>query len=365
MNSERNISIDVMRGLTIALMILVNTPGSWSHVYAPLLHADWHGATPTDFVFPFFLFIVGCAMFFSFKKHREEGSIPWSRILKRTGLLFLTGVFLNIYPFQSGPESWRIMGVLQRIALCYFCAAILILTLSNKQLIVSCFVILAGYWGILEWGSVDPYSLEHNLIKEFDIAVFSAAHIWQGKGIPFDPEGLLSSLPAMVSLLAGYLTCKMLSEVQGTKKQIRYLLLFTVSLSLLSFLLHPFNPINKSLWTSTYVLLTTSGAMGLLACITYLREFSLMRWSMEPLRVYGTNPLFIYLMSWIVAASLMWLIKIEVDGQTISAYHRAFLWLKDTGLNAKNASLAFALINVLGFYLLSYVLYRKQIFIKL
>jgi predicted acyltransferase len=364
MATQRFAAIDVLRGLTLALMILVNTPGSWAHVYAPFLHAKWNGLTPTDFVFPFFLFIVGAAMFYSLKQARLTNTIPWLKIVKRTLLLFLIGVALNIYPFTTAVEHFRVMGVLQRIALCYFFGAILIIKLPDKYLLFSCVGLLLAYWLLLVVGSAEPYSLEHNIGRSLDIWVFGAAHLYQGTGIAFDPEGLLGTLPAIVTLLSGYLTCLWLQNLNGHGHQIRSLLMGALGLSIAAIVWQFVHPINKSLWTGSYVLITTAGAWCVLALIIWAWEIKNWRTGLEAMRIFGTNPLFIYILSWLIAATLARLIKLDMDGQQVSAYKAGFLWLSQF-LSPNNASLAFALINVAVLYLIALFMYRKNIFIKL
>ena len=192
--SDRLLALDAFRGLTIAFMIIVNTPGSWVYVYGPLRHAEWHGCTPTDLVFPFFLFIVGVAMRFSFARHNYQ---PSSDLLKkifwRTVTIFSFGLLLNAYPFIRQDWDWtslRIMGVLQRIGLAYGLAAILILYLSEKKLWISCGIILIGYWLILLlFCGSDPFALSSNTASAIGIAILGENHLSRGTGIPFDPEG--------------------------------------------------------------------------------------------------------------------------------------------------------------------------------
>lgn len=364
MTTQRFAAIDVLRGLTLALMILVNTPGSWAHVYPPLLHAHWHGVTPTDFIFPFFLFIVGAAMFYSLKHARISDTIPWFKIIKRTALLFLIGVALNIYPFTSPAEDWRVMGVLQRIALCYFFAAILIIKLPTKALLFASAGLLIFYWSLLVFGSSEPYSLEHNLVRKIDLLVFGASHLYLGTGIAFDPEGLLATLSATVTVLSGYFSCLWLQNLNGHDKQIRALLLGAVALTIASLMWQLVHPINKSLWTGSFVLLTTAGAWCVLAVIIWAWEIKNWRMGLEAMRIFGTNPLFIYILSWLIAATLASVISLDVGGQQVSGYDAGFIYLNQW-LNPNNASLAFALINVAVLYLIALFMYRKNIFIKL
>lgn len=199
--STRLVSLDIFRGMTVAFMIIVNTPGSWKFVYAPLRHSEWHGCTPTDLVFPFFLFIVGVSMWYSMKKYGHEintGSII--RILRRTLSIFALGLFLAIFPrfVDRDYSTLRIMGVLQRIALAYLFGSIICLTVKRERLWIVIAVILLAYWAILRiFGGSDPFSLEGNIASKFDAAILGTKHLYKGFGIPFDPEGLLRTIPAL------------------------------------------------------------------------------------------------------------------------------------------------------------------------
>ncbi|MDN4502555.1 heparan-alpha-glucosaminide N-acetyltransferase domain-containing protein [Alteromonadaceae bacterium BrNp21-10] len=360
---QRVAALDVLRGLTIALMILVNTPGSWSHVYAPFLHADWHGVTPTDFVFPFFVFIVGAAMAYSLRSVIANGERPIGKIIKRAGLMFLIGFILNIFPFTGDPENWRILGVLQRIALCYLIGSLLILYLKPKLLLITCAAILLGYWGLLGSWSSDPYSLTDNIVLPFDVAVLGASHLYQGKGLAFDPEGLISTLPAIVTLLSGYLTCVLLQGISQISQQIKTLLMGSLLMAIVGGLWHLLMPINKSLWTSSYVLICTAAAWAVLAFIIWAWELRQWRFGLESMRIYGSNPLVVYVGSWLLASTL-YAISVDVDGKSISSYKAIFNAL-DSIFPSKLASLIFALMIVSIFYLLALVLYRKKLFVKL
>ena len=210
----RYLALDAFRGITIALMILVNTPGSWAHVYPPLLHADWHGATPTDFVFPFFLFIIGSAMFFSFKKSNFLANPSQViKIIKRGLIMFFIGFMLNVIPFTINPENWRIMGVLQRIGIAYIIASCLVLMLNRKGvLLISAFILLA-YWALLLTIGDGALTLEGNIIRQLDLSLLGASHMYTMRGVSFDPEGILSTIPAVVSMLLGFEVTRYLTSI--------------------------------------------------------------------------------------------------------------------------------------------------------
>jgi predicted acyltransferase len=222
--NQRFYSLDVFRGATVALMILVNNPGSWDHIYAPLEHAPWHGCTPTDLVFPFFLFAVGNAMAFVMPKLETGGtSVFLKKIFKRTLLIFLIGLFLNWSPFirwqddhivlrhwvnPDNPENGvRILGVLQRIALCYLFASLIIYFFKIRGAFVAASVLLLGYWVLCLLGNpTDPFSIDGWFGTGIDKNILGIAHMYKGEGRAFDPEGIMSTIPAITQVIFGYLT---------------------------------------------------------------------------------------------------------------------------------------------------------------
>lgn len=363
---ERSLALDVFRGLAIAGMILVNTPGSWAHIYAPLRHADWHGCTPTDLVFPFFLFATGAAMFFSFARSDYRPTPDILRgIARRSALLVLIGIALNAYPFLAPLGEWRIPGVLQRIGLAYALGALLVLYCPGWWRGVVALVIMLGYWWLLvAFGGADPFGLESNLVRRIDIALLGESHLWGGTGIPFDPEGLLSTLPAVVSVLAGFEAARVSRRAPSLSAAMQRLLLGGAVMVVLGWLWGLWFPINKALWTSSYVLYTSGIGWLTLAALMLLVDHFGWRKLARPLQIYGTNPLFIYILS-IVAARTLWVITLaDGEGGEVSLY----TWLYQQLLplaEPLNASLVFALAHVLLFYLLSLALYRRNIIIKL
>lgn len=360
-STRRSLALDVFRGIAIAGMILVNTPGSWAHVYAPLLHAQWHGCTPTDLVFPFFLFATGAAMYFSLSR---SGYRPTAGVLvglaRRVGLLVLIGILLNAYPFTEPLSQWRLPGVLQRIGLAYGLAALLVLYLPVHWRVPVCALLLLGYWAaLLAFGGSDPYGLAHNAVRRVDLALLGAAHLWDGFGIAFDPEGLLSTLPAIVSVIAGFEAARLVSSTGGRWFSVLYLALIGAVCLALSLLWQQWLPINKALWTPSYVLYTSGISWLLLAGLILVLEIAGLRRLGRWLEIYGTNPLFIYIVS-ILLARTLWFIPVG----EISLYTWLYQQLLPV-LSPMNASLAFALVHVLLFWLLSLVLYRRGIIIKL
>ncbi len=362
MVKQRFLALDVMRGLTLALMILVNTPGSWSYVYGPLLHADWHGATPTDFVFPFFMFIVGSAMFFAMRGLSQlTAAAQTQKILRRVALLFAIGVLLSAYPFTTSLENWRIMGVLQRIAIAYGFAAFIILYFGFTSRMIISAVLLVGYWVLLNLAA-DPYSLEQNLVRQFDIALFGESHLWQGKGLAFDPEGVLSTFPSIVNVIIGFEATRVLLTGEDKTKALSQLFVAALLLISAALVWNLWFPINKSLWTSSFVLLTCGVAILLLLLLVKLEQSTAAN-AIKPVyrffEIIGKNPLFIYVLSGLLATTL-YLIPVG-DKSAYVALYDLFQVFADPYL----ASLLFALLMVLILWLVAWVLHKRNIIISL
>ena len=365
--SQRLVSLDVFRGLTIILMIIVNTPGTWAHVFSPLRHSEWHGCTPTDLVFPFFLFIVGVAMWFSFKKFDHKFTkYALLKILKRTALIFLIGLFMNAFP-KFDIAHLRIMGVLQRIALAYGLGAFLILLFGSRGRWVLAFAVLFGYW-IIMWvfGGDNPYGLENNFARKIDLAVFGINHVHKGFGIPFEPEGLLSTLPAMVNVLLGFLAGEIIGKTEIKKNIPLKLLVYGGVSVLLAILWNTIFPINKPLWTSSYVLCSVGIGMISLAILIWIIDIKEWRKWAHPFLVYGMNPLALYVLSILWVKVILYLVYFRSDGETLNGY--AWLYQKvfiPIGGPGEFGSFLFALFHGVLFWLIGYILYRKKIFIKI
>ncbi|MDG5800254.1 heparan-alpha-glucosaminide N-acetyltransferase domain-containing protein [Marinilabiliaceae bacterium ANBcel2] len=365
--SGRYLALDVLRGITIAFMIIVNTPGSWQYIYAPLRHASWHGCTPTDLVFPFFLFVVGVSMFFSFSKYKNSFSKEsLLKVGKRTLLIFAIGFFINSYPqWMTDYSQVRIMGVLQRIALAYGISALIVLGVKHKWLPGISGAILLFYWGILYFfGGADPYSLEGNITSAFDSAILGEQHLYGGFGKPFDPEGVLSTIPSVVTVLLGYLAGKMIKETNRDRVPMK-LLLYGAVFTAAGYIWGLVFPINKALWTSSYVLYTGGLAAILFAILIFIIDLKgYKKWS-SFFVVFGMNPLFIFALSGVWAKTLRLLIKIpDSKGDLISAdtwlYETIFVPLAGN----MNGSLLYAITHIIFFWLIGYILYKKRIFIK-
>ena len=311
-NQKRLLSIDVLRGMTIFFMIIVNDPGSWNYVYAPLEHAPWNGWTPTDLVFPFFVFIVGLSMSFSFRKFNNDKNQLIRKILWRTAMIFLVGLLLNWYPFfNKSLTNLRLFGVLQRIALAYGFGALLCAFLNVRALIGALIIILFGYWGILlSTGVDDPLSLENNLVRSIDLMLFGENHIYHGYGIPFDPEGLLSTLPTIGTVILGFLTGKMIQSTDSNQTKIINLIVIGPILIILAYIWQWLGfPINKPIWSISYVLLTAGLAMILFALLLWLIDVKEWTGWTYIFRVFGLNPLAAFALSGLIMKTFF-LIKI-------------------------------------------------------
>jgi len=372
METNRLVALDTFRGMTIAFMIVVNTPGTWGHVYAPLRHAEWHGCTPTDLVFPFFLFIVGVAMRFSFKRYDFTLSPEITKkILGRMFTIFAFGLLLSAYPFIRQDWNWenfRIMGVLQRIGISYGCAAFLILKLNRRQLVIFSGILLLFYWLIL-WcfgiiSGLDPYGLESNLPRWIDLALLGDTHLYYGTGIPFDPEGLLSTLPAVITVLIGYITGIVIQEMENGIEKVKYLLKAGVIITIIGWIWGFFFPINKQLWTSSYVLFTGGIAIIILAICIFFIDIKGFKKLAYPFVIFGTNSIFLFTVSGLWVKTIL-KIKFILNEKTVSGYTYLYQTVFQPLAGDLNGSLLFALSNVGMWWLILYWMYRKKIFIKI
>ena len=377
---ERFYSLDVFRGATVCLMILVNNPGSWSYIYAPLEHAPWHGLTPTDLVFPFFLFAVGNAMAFVMPKLQAAGdAVFWKKILKRTALIFLIGLFLNWWPFfkwdgdvivfrswvdSKNPENGvRIFGVLQRIALCYFFASVIIYYLKPNKAFYTGLVLLLLYWVLCILGSpADPYSLKGWFGTAFDKSILGIAHIYKGEGVPFDPEGLASTLPAIVQVIFGYLVGDYIQKKGKNFEMISGLFVAGVALLVTGFCWDVVFPINKKIWTSSYTVYTTGLATITIATMIYLIEFKNVKGFLAKFfDVFGKNPLFVFALSSFLPKGFA-LIKLEEGVNPWNWLYKKVL--VHTPGAPQNGSLLYALCVITFMWAVCYWLDKKKIYIK-
>ncbi|MBO9153281.1 acyltransferase family protein [Chitinophaga sp. GCM10012297] len=371
--NQRFLSLDVFRGLTVAGMILVNTPGSWSHVYAPLLHAKWHGCTPTDLVFPFFLFAVGNAMSFAMKKFDQLSNAQvLGKIFKRTALIFIIGLVLGLFPFVKydgdgnlvlkSLDTLRILGVLQRIALCYGIGALLIHYLKPKGALIATCILLLGYWAILYFfGGNDPYSLEGHIGLQVDRAILGEKHMYHGEGVAFEPEGLLSTLPAVGNVVLGYLVGLFVQRNRQSRNILLKLVLAGSAMIAVALLWNEVFPINKKIWTSSYVLYTVGIATLLLSIFIWLIELKGLRAGTYFFEVFGKNPLFIYVMSGVIV-KLYFLFRIGAEKENLYGWLYGHVFQPAFG--DYPGSLLFGLFHVLLLWLLGWWMDRRKIYIR-
>ena len=369
---DRLISLDAFRGATIALMILVNTPGTWGHVYAPLRHAQWHGCTLTDLVFPFFLFIIGVSMRFSFEKYEfcKWGPL-FKKVVWRTITIFTIGLLLNAFPFVRQDWDWshfRIMGVLQRIALAYIMASFIVVRADIIGIVKISLGLLFGYWILLMgygwYSGLDPYALKSNLILIVDAYIFGENHLYGGTGIPFDPEGLLSTIPSIVTVLIGFLVGTMIKTAEDHKDNPQRMAVLGALLIIFGWGWGFVFPINKQLWTSSYVLYTSGIATVVLAGLIWLVDVKGLKTWTKPFVIFGANAIFLYAASSIWAKILL-KIRFELDGKMISGYGYLYQTVFQPFAGDLNGSFLFALFHVFMFWLILAWMYRKKIFIKI
>lgn len=365
LTTARKLSLDVLRGLTLALMIVVNTPGSWEHLYAPLEHAKWHGYTPTDLVFPTFLFVVGAAMRLSMKKFAGQGerAFLWT-VFRRGALIFLCGYLLYWFPFLDNDFTLiplggtRMLGVLQRIGLCYLFAALVVRYGGVRGAIGFGVAALLAYWWMLS--SFGDLTLQGNAPRAVDLAALGEAHMYHGEGIAFDPEGILSTLPSIVNVLAGYLAMTWLGVRGCNACALRRMAAAAGVCLLVASAWDVVLPINKKLWTSSYVLLTIGYDLIFLALLAWIIDIHQRRRGIHFFVVFGRNPLFIYLLSG-VGETLLW--RVQVHGTPLYQwlYQQVFLPLAAPKL----ASLLFALVFMFVCWLVAYGMDRRGIYVRL
>lgn len=328
-------SLDAFRGFTVASMLLVNNPGTWSAVYAPLRHAEWHGWTPTDLIFPFFLFIVGITTELAPKDVRG--------ILRRGGLIILCGLLLNLFPrFQFDTLRW--MGVLQRIGIVYIVAALIAMKCSRRAIVAITIAILLGYWAVLSRGPLEPP--DATVAAQVDRALIPEAHMWK-QSKTWDPEGPLSTIPAVATALLGVLAARFVRE-----QNVKMLTIFGVAGVVAGLAWGWFFPINKPLWSSSYVVFTAGAACMVLAFWTRFLPA-------KPFDAFGVNPLIAFVGSGVMTKLLA---LIKVDGVSLQAWtYRSFYkpWFAP-----HLASLLWALTFVLVWYLILWLLQQRKVYVR-
>src|SRR5205823_6842958 len=370
-SAPRLVSLDVFRGLTVVGMVLVNNPGSWAHIYWPLEHAEWNGWTPTDLIFPFFLFIVGVAIPLGLGKRVERGDSRRALFIKvayRSVIIFLLGEFLAGFPYFH-LSTIRIPGVLQRIAVCYFFAALIFIRTRPRTQAIIAVALLIVYALLMKHVPAPGYyvgdlSKEGSLASYIDRAVFGP-HIWK-QGKVYDPEGILSTMGALATTLFGVLTGHLVVRKDRTPiEKVAHLFIAGIGSMIIGWIWNAWFPINKSLWTSSYVFFTGGLALQFLALCYWLIDIKgYQRWT-RPFIIFGVNAIVLFVGTGLMARSLT-LIKVpKGDGttqalQTLIYNHGFASWL-----GPNNASLAFAITFILLWLLLLWLLYRKNIIIKI
>ncbi len=369
---KRFLALDVFRGMTICLMIIVNTPGNGATTFAPLLHAHWNGFTPTDLVFPSFLFAVGNAMSFVMPKwnNLQQSEVLW-KIFKRTFIIFLLGYLMYWFPFVKWDVNnqlvgfpfgeTRVFGVLQRIALCYCFASLMIYYLKPKTALVISVIFLFLYWLLLYvmGDPIAPLSLDGNAVLRVDRWLLADKHLYHGEGVAFEPEGLLSTLPAIGNVVAGYFAGTYIQRKGNTYEGLSVLLLSGVALIFLGYCWDLSFPVNKKLWTSSFVLYTVGLDCVILAVIIYITQFlNKTHWTYF-FEVFGRNPLFIYLLSELAAI----LLSFFKTGPKTSVYKWIYLNVFSHA-GAYFGSLLFAVSFMMGCWLVGYFLDKRKIYVR-
>jgi predicted acyltransferase len=374
---ERLVSLDVFRGLTVALMILVNNPGSWAHIHPPLRHAAWHGLTPTDLVFPFFLFIVGVAISLSFARRLEAGARRADLVRKialRTVIIFACGLFLNGFPWTGLPGSLadlRIMGVLQRIALCYLAAGLTVVLIRGRWGRLAVMGTLAATYELLMrlplvagWGA-GSFELADNLVRWADLQILTASHMYLVGTTPFDPDGLLSTLPAVLTTLLGFLAGEHLRTSGDLAAKLKRLAAAGVGLVVAGVPLATLEPINKQMWSLSYVLLTGGLAMMVLAFSSWVYDLRGWRRGIKPAVIFGSNPLVVFLGSGLLVRTLG-LIRIhQADGGTVTLQRALYLGVCVPVFGETWGSFLHAVLHTAFWLAVSWWLYHRRIFVKI
>ncbi len=373
---SRNATLDVFRGMTVTFMIIVNTPGAEEYAFAPLRHASWHGFTPTDLVFPSFLFAVGNSLTFALSKLEKMGTGAFlSKVFKRAFIIFLLGFLMYWFPFferdaqnhlvLSPIENTRIMGVLQRIALSYLFGSLIIYFFKERGAILSAVFLLLLYWIImLGFGSLD---LENNAVLKLDTLIFGKTHLYTGytssvygKGFPFDPEGILSTMTAIVNVLAGYLAGNFIRKKGYTYETIAKMGLAGALYMFIAYWWNMVFPVNKPIWSSSYVLLTIGLDLIILSALIYILEIVRYRNWTYFFEVFGRNTLALYILSELLVSLVYILPEPPQQGGHSWTYEHIFRPV----FGDSAGSLAFAFSYMLLCWSVGYLLDRRKIYIK-
>lgn len=357
---QRLIALDLLRGITIAGMILVNNPGSWGHVYAPLQHATFNGLTPTDLVFPFFMFIMGISTYISLRKYNfsySHGTLL--KIAKRTLAIFCIGLFLNLfaqtaYAHHLNVEKWRYLGVLQRLAISYGATGLLAITIKHTRFPAIISIALLGYFLLLVTGNGFIQS-ETNIIARIDAWILSPSHMYHDAGIAFDPEGLASTIPAICHVMIGFFCGKLFLSAQSNEEKMLRLFITGALLTFAGFLLSYGCPINKKIWSPTFVLVTCGMAASFLALLIWIVDVKGYQKRCVCFLSFGVNPLFIYVFA--ETMGVIW----GITGIGGHIYQNILVPV----LGNYPASLAYSLLYILFCWSIAYFLYKKNIYIKI
>jgi len=364
----------VFRGLTVALMILVNSPGSWAHIHPPLRHAEWHGLTPTDLVFPFFLFIVGVAISLSFARRLDDGATRGDlvrKIISRSVIIFAVGLFLNGFPFKLPLNELRIPGVLQRIALCYLLAGLAVVLAGrnrNRALVTVGFLVLYELLMRLPlvqgWGA-GSFEIQDNFVLWADLKLLGEAHIYQEGGVFFDPEGLVSTLPAAATTMVGFFVGEYIRGPLSLALKLRRFALVGAGLAAIGLLTCQLEPVNKKLWTVSYVLLTGGLAMLTLALSSWMIDVRKWRIGTMPAVVFGSNPLVAFVGSGLLVRVLLLVRTTDAQGQTVSLSRAMYEGFFVQLAGPLNGSLLYAVTTVIFWLGILWILHRRKLFIKI
>ncbi|MDE6266175.1 MAG: DUF5009 domain-containing protein [Muribaculaceae bacterium] len=384
--SNRLLALDILRGITIAGMILVNNPGSWGHIYAPLEHASWNGLTPTDLVFPFFMFIMGVSTFISLRKYEFKPTWPTiAKIVRRTVVIFLIGLaiaWLGLFLRGIGSglavleaalqfDQIRILGVMPRLAICYCAASLIAITLRHNWLPAFVAALLVVYAIILLTGNGFAFA-DTNIISIVDHKVLGANHMYadtiDGVRLKFDPEGLLSTLPSIAHVLIGFLMGRAIMETKDNNLRIQRLFIVGTILTFSGFLLDFGMPINKKIWSPTFVLTTCGLASSFLGLLIWIIDIKGKKTWCRFFEVFGVNPLFLYVLG-AVLSILIGFIKVpSATAASGSISLKGFIYqdiLIPLCGDDTLASLVFAISFVLVNWIIGYALYKKKIYIKI
>jgi predicted acyltransferase len=356
MATNRLVSLDVFRGLIMASMIMVNNPGSWEYVYAPLRHAKWHGWTFTDIIFPSFLWIVGVAMTFSFAKRVERGDdkrLLMLHALRRAAIIFGIGLFLNAFP-HFHLATLRIPGVLQRIAICYLIAAVIFLYTGLRGRVIALVSVFVLYILLMQPGGFEQ---AENFAKRVD-SIFLTGHMWSATKT-WDPEGIVSTLPSIGTALFGILVGMLLRSGMGAAEKTAWMFFSGNVLLFLGLAFHAVQPINKNLWTVTFSVVMAGISVLIFTCCYWLVDVQgWKRWS-KPFVVYGMNAITVYVLSGILADCM----SLDLGGGRSLhdiLYQNLFLAVA----SPINASLLYALANVAVLYVVAWIMYRRGWFVR-